>query len=120
MVSRYIVGTSDNRPWGRWKVTDVGQCFAVKTIKVHPGMRSSLQYHDHRTEYWTVVEGEGMAEIAGKETVLCTGASVVIPAKTLHRLTNTGHMPLTIIEIQTGELLDEADITRVEDDYGRV
>ena len=37
-----------------------------------------------------------------------------------HRLINNGDENLVIIEIQTGTYFGEDDITRYEDDYGRV
>lgn len=47
--------------------------------------------------------------------------AVYIPVKTKHRIKNTSQqVPLTFIEIQTGDNLDEADIVRFEDSYGRV
>ena len=47
--------------------------------------------------------------------------SVYIPIKTKHRIKNTStDKPLVFIEIQTGENLDEDDIIRFEDNYGRI
>jgi mannose-6-phosphate isomerase-like protein (cupin superfamily) len=47
--------------------------------------------------------------------------SVYIPVKTKHRIKNISETePLVFIEIQTGETLDENDIIRFEDTYGRV
>ena len=37
----------------------------------------------------------------------------------MHRLENVGNIPLEVIEIQTGERLNEDDIIRLEDDYKR-
>jgi mannose-1-phosphate guanylyltransferase/mannose-6-phosphate isomerase len=34
-------------------------------------------------------------------------------------LSNPGKVPLEIIEVQLGELVDEADIVRFDDAYGR-
>jgi len=43
--------------------------------------------------------------------------SVYIPPKTLHRLENPTIEPLQIVEVQTGDYLEEDDIMRLEDDY---
>ncbi|MCX7998006.1 MAG: hypothetical protein N3A69_03515, partial [Leptospiraceae bacterium] len=40
-------------------------------------------------------------------------------AGSLHRIENPGKIPLEIIEVQIGEYLEEDDIERFEDDYGR-
>jgi mannose-1-phosphate guanylyltransferase/mannose-6-phosphate isomerase len=36
-----------------------------------------------------------------------------------HRLKNPGAIPLEVIEVQLGEYLEEDDIIRFDDDYGR-
>ncbi|MGA7269007.1 MAG: hypothetical protein WBX21_14745, partial [Aestuariivirga sp.] len=38
----------------------------------------------------------------------------------IHRLENTGHETLRIIEVQIGSYTGEDDIERIEDVYGRV
>jgi mannose-1-phosphate guanylyltransferase / mannose-6-phosphate isomerase len=45
--------------------------------------------------------------------------STYIPMSTRHRLENLGKVPLQIIEVQNGEYLEEDDIIRLDDDYGR-
>jgi mannose-1-phosphate guanylyltransferase / mannose-6-phosphate isomerase len=37
----------------------------------------------------------------------------------VHRLENPGLIPLELIEVQVGSYLEEDDIIRVSDDYGR-
>ena len=36
-----------------------------------------------------------------------------------HRLSNPGRIPLRIVEVQSGAYLEEDDIERYEDNYGR-
>ena len=38
----------------------------------------------------------------------------------VHRLANSTAQDLEIVELQLGDLLDEDDIERLQDDYGRV
>ncbi|MCF3640364.1 phosphomannose isomerase type II C-terminal cupin domain [Rhizobium sp. TRM95111] len=117
--SLYNVGDSDERPWGTWKVLDIGSNHVVKRIEVKPGARLSLQYHHHRAERWTAVAGEGVAEIDGVKHPLSLGKSVDIPLRAQHRVACEGSVPLVFIEVQYGELLDENDIVRLSDDYNR-
>jgi mannose-1-phosphate guanylyltransferase/mannose-6-phosphate isomerase len=42
-----------------------------------------------------------------------------VPKSTLHRLENEGKVPVEIIEVQNGEYLEEDDIIRFSDPYGR-
>ena len=118
-VVRYEVGESDNRPWGRWEVIGTGSRYTVKRITVLPGQRLSLQYHHHRSEHWTVVDGAAEVELDGVAHQLGAGEHVFIPLGARHRVRNGGDAPLVFIEVQVGDLLDENDIVRVSDDYGR-
>ena len=47
------------------------------------------------------------------------GDYVVIPCGSTHRIENTGSETLVFVEVQYGEILDESDITRIDDDYSR-
>ena len=42
-----------------------------------------------------------------------------IPVGEKHRLANPGKVPAFLIEVQTGATLDEDDIVRYDDIYGR-
>ena len=57
--------------------------------------------------------------IEKKSQVCRRGESVYIPAGAIHRLENQKKNQLIIIEIQTGSYLEEDDITRYKDNYGR-
>lgn len=115
----YRRGDSDERPWGRWEVLDVGEGFAVKRISVKPGAILSLQRHRHREEHWVVARGR--ARVTRGEEVLDLGRSqaVHLPLGILHRVENPGEEVLELVEVQVGDRLDESDIIRVEDRYGR-
>jgi mannose-6-phosphate isomerase len=116
----YKTGQSGRRPWGRWRVLDVGAAHAVKRIEVAPGHRLSLQRHDGRNERWVVVAGEGIVTLGKRTRRLAPGGSVAIPKRAVHRLQNDGTETLVLIEIQYGERLDEGDIERLDDDYARL
>ncbi len=115
----YARGDADERPWGRWEVLDVGERFVVKRISVRPGGRLSLQRHNHRQEHWVVVRGR--ARVTRDEEILELGPddSVFIPLGAWHRIENPGDELMEFIEVQTGDRLDENDIERREDVYGR-
>lgn len=118
-IVRYTVGESDTRPWGRWEVIATGERYTAKRITVLPGQRLSLQYHHHRQEHWTMVEGLAEVEIDGAIVQLGFAGHVHIPLGAVHRIRNPGPETLVFVEVQLGDLLDENDIVRVSDDYGR-
>jgi len=115
----YIVGDSDERPWGRWEVLAVGEGFAVKKITVKPGEILSLQYHHYRAEHWIVLAGEAEVTVDGIVQRKIPDETVYIPVGAKHRIANPGSEELVFIEVQTGDKLVEDDIVRLEDSYGR-
>lgn len=109
-----------HRPWGSYCVLEEGPRYKIKRIEVKPGAQLSLQMHHHRSEHWVVVQGSALVEVGGQERLLVDNQSVDIPMATTHRLANPGKVLLEIIEIQSGAYLEEDDIVRYEDAYGRV
>ncbi|MEM0350929.1 MAG: mannose-1-phosphate guanylyltransferase/mannose-6-phosphate isomerase [Archaeoglobaceae archaeon] len=106
------------RPWGSYTLLEEDG-YKIKRIMVKPGKRLSLQRHYHRSEHWIVVKGTARIYVDGREILLRSGESTFVPAGALHRIENPGKIPLEIIEVQIGEYLEEDDIERIEDDYGR-
>ncbi len=107
------------RPWGSYTVLEEGACYKIKRIVVLPGARLSSQMHHHRSEHWVVIKGTALVEVDGKEILLVENQSVDIPKTSRHRLSNPGKVPTEIIEIQSGAYLEEDDIVRFNDIYGR-
>jgi mannose-1-phosphate guanylyltransferase len=108
-----------SRPWGSYTVLEGGSQFKIKRIEVKPGASLSLQMHHHRSEHWIVVSGTARVINDGKSFLLCHNESTYIPAGRQHRLENPGVIPLILIEVQVGEYLEENDIVRFDDAYGR-
>jgi mannose-6-phosphate isomerase-like protein (cupin superfamily) len=110
----------DRRPWGSFTVLDEGAGYKVKRIEVLPGKRLSYQRHARRAEHWMVVAGTARVTLDGEDVTVRLGETVDIAVGTAHRIENPGDDPLVFIEIQRGDYLGEDDITRIEDDFGRV
>ena len=99
---------------------EAGERFKIKRIEVRPGAKLSLQMHHHRSEHWVVVSGTARVTNGDKVYNVHTNESTYIPPSTRHRLENPGIVPLHIIEVQSGEYLEEDDIVRFDDDYERI
>ena len=110
----------ETRPWGEYFVIDQGECFKVKRIIVYPGGRLSLQYHNYRSEHWTIVSGIGFVKIGNKNIIIGPNESVYIDKKEIHTIANTENNELVLIEVQYGKILEENDIIRISDIYGRI
>ena len=107
------------RPWGWYDTIDFGKYFQVKRLHINPGAKLSLQMHHQRAEHWVVVSGKATA-INGEDILtLAKGESTYIPIGTKHSLENKTNEQLEIIEVQSGTYLNEDDIVRFEDIYGR-
>ncbi|MCC5464120.1 mannose-1-phosphate guanylyltransferase/mannose-6-phosphate isomerase [Pelosinus baikalensis] len=108
------------RPWGSVTVLGGGPGYKMKQVRVNPGQGLSLQMHYHRTEHWIVTGGTAQVTLGDEVKMVHENESVFIPMSTKHRLENPGRIPLEIIEVQNGKYLEEDDIVRFDDVYGRV
>ena len=104
------------RPWGYYRVLYETPNTKVKELTVNPGQSLSMQRHEHRNEYWHVVEGEATVcesrpNSASKKT-LYKHHTVNIPSTVWHKLSNETDKPLQIVEIQWGKECSEEDIER--------
>jgi mannose-1-phosphate guanylyltransferase/mannose-6-phosphate isomerase len=78
-----------------------------------------MQMHHHRSEHWIVVQGTAKITNGDQVVYLEENQSTYVPKTTRHRLENPGKVPLHIIEVQIGPYLEEDDIVRYDDDFGR-
>lgn len=108
-----------NRPWGKYFVLEDEPTHKVKRIEVNIGGRLSYQYHMHRAEVWTIVQGSANVTLDGIDTIYTSGQVVIIPLNAKHRIQNIGNETLIFIEVQYGTYFGEDDIIRIEDDYNR-
>lgn len=107
----------EERRWGTYRVLDDtlyddGSHSLTKSITLMAGKNISYQIHHHRSEVWTIVEGEGIFVLDGVEKHVKAGDTVVIPVKHLHAI--KAITKLTFIEVQIGNPLIEEDIVRFE------
>lgn len=108
------------RPWGYYTVIQEGKGFLTKCIMVNPKAKLSLQLHHHRSEHWVVLEGKAYVVKGDKAYELLPGEHIDLAIEEVHSLQNPYDEPVKILEVQRGDILDENDIERLEDMYGRV
>jgi mannose-6-phosphate isomerase-like protein (cupin superfamily) len=114
--------------WGWWQVLaardlpELGRKMKVKLLYFNPGQKTSLQYHNHRSEIWTVIFGEGTAIIEEDGIMVVpiyAGETYNVGLRTQHQIKNmSNELPLLILETQIGEMCEEEDIVRLEEDLG--
>ena len=66
-----------------------------------------------------MVRGTAEVTIGDAVKTVYENESIYIPIGSMHRLANKGHIPLELIEVQTGSYLGEDDIVRFDDVYRR-
>ncbi|WP_428394778.1 mannose-1-phosphate guanylyltransferase/mannose-6-phosphate isomerase [Lichenicoccus sp.] len=108
------------RPWGFQESLTQGDRFKVNRVLIAPGGKVSLQKHYHRAEHWVVVAGVALVLRDGDDVLVRENESIYLPPGCEHRVCNPGRIPLTLIEVQSGAYLEDDDIVRIEDDYGRI
>lgn len=114
------------RPWGWYETVSEALGHQVKRIHVHAGQRLSLQKHARRAEHWVVVHGLARVTLGDpdgetwREFDLEPGQHCDIAVGQVHRLASVGLEAVEIIEVQFGTYLGEDDITRLQDDFGRI
>jgi mannose-1-phosphate guanylyltransferase len=106
----------EERRWGWYKVLDFsitseGRQTLTKRLCIHGGKHLSYQMHEKRDEVWTIISGSGEVVLDERLMPVKTGDVLHIPAGTRHSV--RAKQDLEIIEVQTGSLLIEEDITRL-------
>lgn len=107
----------EDRPWGGFERFTLNEKTTVKIITVKEGEAFSLQTHEHRDEFWRILSGIGTVHTGDTSREAHAGDSFFSPRHTTHRVTG-GPGGIAFLEIAFGDF-DEADITRLEDKYGR-
>ena len=120
MAITYKVGERGDRPWGSWEVLAVGEGYIVKRLILTPHQKLSLQSHEYRSEHWVVASGVATVTLDDQIIEVERNQHVFIDCHQKHRADNRTEEPLIIIEVQAGDTLDEGDIIRYEDAYGRI
>jgi mannose-6-phosphate isomerase-like protein (cupin superfamily) len=109
--------STTKRPWGSFTRFTNNEPSTVKLLYVNKGEQLSLQYHNHRNEFWRVISGNPEIVVGEETKVAEPGSEFNIPANTNHRI-GAPTDDVVILEISTGEF-DEEDIVRLEDKYNR-
>ena len=105
------------RPWGFYRLLDMGDGWAVKELTLNPGKTLSDQRHFSRSEHWHVVKGTVNIDFeypdgSQKSTIINIKESGDIPILTWHRAYNTSNENAKVIETWFGNNLTESDIER--------
>ena len=107
----------EERPWGNFERFTKDVLSTVKIITVNYGQTLSLQYHEHRQEFWRILQGDPVVTIGEKDVSAAPGYEFFIDKRVKHRVSAPAHT-VVFLEISLGRF-DENDIVRLDDRYGR-
>ncbi|MFH1504791.1 MAG: phosphomannose isomerase type II C-terminal cupin domain [Candidatus Omnitrophota bacterium] len=105
------------RPWGMFEQFTHSEPSTVKILTVNPNEALSLQYHNHREEFWKVLRGKAKIVVGDVTNQAQEGAEFFIAQGQKHQI-QTDDSQVKILEISFGSF-DEKDIVRLDDRYGR-
>jgi mannose-6-phosphate isomerase-like protein (cupin superfamily) len=111
---------TEHRPWGAFTILLDENGYKVKRLTVKPGHCTSLQFHKHRSEHWVVVQGTATVILEKETKTVSKNEYIHIPLGSQHLLENKGEIVMQLIEVQIGDYLEEDDIVRLQDKYGRI
>lgn len=106
------------RTWGYYRVLHEVAGIKVKELTINPGQSISMQYHDHRSEFWMVSQGRASVYTLklGPDPVFVDELSLHehfwVDQGRWHQLQNHTDQALKIVEIQYGTACNEEDIKR--------
>ncbi|WP_417898707.1 sugar phosphate nucleotidyltransferase [Bacillus haimaensis] len=106
----------EERKWGWSKILDYtknseGKEVITKKICLKKNMNLSYQFHNKRTELWTVIKGKGIVALNGNFRNVYAGDVIQIDTGDNHALKALSE--LEIIEIQCGVEVIEEDVIRI-------
>lgn len=107
------------REWGEFFVLDEFPTAKVKRLIIKEGKNISYQYHNNRSEFWTIVEGNGYIILDGILSKVNTGDTFTIEKNVKHSITAIDG-DLVILEVQYGTGCNEDDIVRITRDFDSI
>ncbi len=104
-----------HRAWGTRELISQDAGYRVRKVELYPGSTISTHAHQNRTEGYSVIKGQLSIEIEGELTVLEAGQNINVLPNQLHRLYNAADETAVIIEVDTGEEIDEQDMVHQDE-----
>ncbi len=131
------------RPYGKYQVLAASVGYQVKKVTIYPGCSIGFHRHQYRSEHWSIVEGSaqisigmtamddksrendiynesiaeglvgGMPSVTTKEYHM--NESIFVPVGVPHKVSNLTDKDVIIIEVGIGQIVEEEDIIRFED-----
>ncbi len=115
-VSRLVDHHPDTRSskpsrygWGSIEVLSCSGGHRIERIAVKRGKELPAHYHQHRSEHWTIVEGEAEVLLGDDVLIVAPDDSLYVPAGTVHGLKSAGDKAVKIVAVHFGDTVSDSD-----------
>ncbi len=100
------------KSWGSFRVMDVEDGSMTIKVILNPGHKMNYHSHEHRSEVWNIISGNGTVVVDGKKRDVSAGDVIELPAGCKH--TVIAETELRIIEVQIGKEINIHDKKKYE------
>ena len=100
------------KSWGSFRVLDVEDGSMTIKVTLNPGHKMNYHSHEHRSEVWNIISGNGTVIVDGKKRDVSAGDVIELPAGCKH--TVIAETELRIIEVQIGKEINIHDKKKYE------
>ncbi len=100
------------KSWGSFRVMDVEDGSMTIKVILNPGHKMNYHSHEHRSEVWNIISGNGTVIVDGKKRDVSAGDVIELPAGCKH--TVIAETELRIIEVQIGKEINIHDKKKFE------
>lgn len=100
------------KSWGSFWVLDVEDGSMTIKVTLNPGHKMNYHSHEHRSEVWNIISGNGTVIVDGKKRDVSAGDVIELPAGCKH--TVIAETELRIIEVQIGKEINIHDKKKYE------
>jgi mannose-6-phosphate isomerase-like protein (cupin superfamily) len=104
MAEKISTTTAPSYPWGDaclgWHLVKNPQLGIIQET-MPPGTAEVRHYHERARQFFYVLRGEGVFELAGKTLQLAPGEGIEVPPGQPHQLRNEATVPLDFLVIST-------------------
>ncbi len=115
IASKFEHSYIDNRPWGIREILKKEPGYRVRKITIFAGLKLSNHMHNKRNENYTVVSGVLTIELDNEVIEIHEGESYNIEPNVMHLLRNNTDEDIILIEVDTGEEIDEWDMVHADE-----
>lgn len=95
--------------WGEAHVLSESDGHRVERIEVRAGKTMPAHLHNHRSEHWTVLEGEAEVVLGDDVLIVSPDDSLYVPAGTTHGVTADARSKLVFVAVHFGDAVCDAE-----------